>query len=93
MFEGEFQLYGRIIDAKIKYQNSDIFTKRLRKAQLLLSDSSCRGTNRIYIIILLINNIEFINTINKKKIIDKELWQKWENYTISMMTIPTFRKI
>jgi hypothetical protein len=59
----------------------------------MLSDSSCRGTNRVYIIILLINNIEFINTINKKKIIDKELWQKWENYAISMMTIPMFRKI
>jgi hypothetical protein len=59
----------------------------------MLSDSSGRGTNRVYIIILLINNIEFINTINKKKIIDKELWQKWENYAISMMTIPTFRKI
>lgn len=93
IFEGEFQLYGRIIDAKIRYQNSDIFTKTAKESSVMLRDSSCRGTNRVYIIILLINNIEFINTINKKKIIDKELWQKWENYAISMMTIPTFRKI
>jgi hypothetical protein len=34
MFEGEFQLYGRIIDAKIKYQNSDIFTKTAKESSV-----------------------------------------------------------
>src|SRR5919107_3791013 len=46
-----------------------------------------------YTIISLIDTIEFIYRINKKKMIDKELWQRWENHAKSMMTIPKFRKV
>ncbi len=46
-----------------------------------------------YTIISLIDTIEFIYRINKKKMIDKELWQRCENHAKSMMTIPKFRKV
>ena len=46
-----------------------------------------------YTIISLIDTIEFIYRINKKKMIDKELWQRWENHAKSMMTIPKFKKV
>ena len=46
-----------------------------------------------YTVISLIDTIEFIYRINKKKMIDKELWQRCENHAKSMMTIPKFRKV
>ena len=46
-----------------------------------------------YTIISLIDTIEFIYRINKKRMIDKELWQRWENHAKSMMTIPKFKKV
>lgn len=45
-----------------------------------------------YTIISLTDTIEFIYRIHKKKMIDKELWQRWENHAKGMMTIPKFRK-
>jgi hypothetical protein len=46
-----------------------------------------------YTIISLIDTIEFIYRINKKKMIDKELWKRWENHAKGMMTIPKFKKV
>ena len=80
MFDGEFQLYGRIINVKIKCQN------------LCWAIQACRWTKRVFTIILR-DSIEFLYTSNKKKIIDKELWQRWENHAKSMMTIPKFKKV
>ena len=34
MFDGEFQLYGRIINVKIKCQNTDIFTNMAKESTL-----------------------------------------------------------
>ena len=74
MFVGEFQLYGRIINVKIKCQN------------LCWAIQACRWIKRVFTIILLKDSIEFLYTSNKKKIIDKELlakmgksWQKYDD--------------
>ena len=80
MFDGEFQLYGRIINAKIKCQ---IYAERFK-----LVDEP----KEYYTIISLIDTSNlFIELI--KKMIDKELWQRWENHAKSMMTIPKFKKV
>ena len=46
-----------------------------------------------YTRILLIDTIEFIYRIHKKKMIDKEFWQRLETHAKSMMTIPKFKKV
>jgi hypothetical protein len=81
MFGGEFQLYGRIINVKI---NVKIYAERCK-----LVDEP----KEYYTIISLIDTIEFIYRIHKKRMIDKELWQRWENHAKSMMTIPKFKKV
>lgn len=50
-------------------------------------------TKEYYTIISLIDTIEFIYRIHKKKMSDKELWQRWEKLYKKMMTIPKFRKV
>jgi hypothetical protein len=93
-FEGEYQLYARMLDARTKLQNTDIFTKMAKESSLYAERFKLvEEPKEYYTIISLIDTIEFIYRINKKKMIDKELWQRWENHAKSMMTIPKFRKV
>lgn len=93
-FEGEYQLYARILDARTKLQNTDIFTKMATESSLYSERFKLvEEPKEYYTIISLIDTIEFIYRINKKKMIDKELWQRWENHAKSMMTIPKFKKV
>ena len=93
-FEGEYQLYARMLDARTKLQNTDIFTKMAKESSLYAERFKIvEEPKEYYTIISLIDTIEFIYRINQKKMIDKELWQRWENHAKSMMTIPKFRKV
>ena len=93
-FEGEYQLYARMLDARTKLQNTDIFTNMAKESPLYSERFKLvEEPKEYYTIISLIDTIEFIYRINKKKMIDKELWQRWENHAKSMMTIPKFRKV
>ena len=93
-FEDEYQLYARILDARTRLQNTDIFTRMAKESSLYAERFKLvEEPKEYYTIISLIDTIEFIYRINKKKMIDKELWQRWENHAKSMMTIPKFHKI
>jgi hypothetical protein len=92
-FEGEYQLYARILDARTKIQNTEVFTNMARESPLYSDRFKIVEPNEYYTIISLIDTIEFIYRINKKKMIDKELWQRWENHAKSMLTIPKFKKV
>jgi len=92
-FEGEYQLYSRILDARTKLQNTETFTNMAKESSLYAERFKLVEPNEYYTIISLIDTIEFIFRINKKKMIDKELWQRWENHAKGMMTIPKFRKV
>ena len=93
-FEGEYQLYARILDARTKLQNTDIFTNMAKESTLYAERFNLvEEPKEYYTIISLIDTIEFIYRIHKKRMIDKELWQRWENHAKSMMTIPKFKKV
>ncbi len=83
-----------MLDARTKLQNTDIFTNMAKESPLYSERFKLvEEPKEYYTIISLIDTIEFIYRINKKKMIDKELWQRWENHAKSMMTIPKFRKV
>ncbi|MGD1838436.1 MAG: hypothetical protein ACPKPY_10320 [Nitrososphaeraceae archaeon] len=93
-FEGEYQLYARILDTRTKFQNTDVFTNMAKESKVYnerfkLVDKP----EELYITVSLIDTIEFIYRINKKKMMDKELWHRWENHARNMMTIPKFKKV
>jgi hypothetical protein len=46
-----------------------------------------------YIIIQSFDMLEFIFRLYRTKMIDSELWLRWEATAISMMTIPKFKKV
>ena len=67
-FEGEYQLYARILDARTKVHNTDIFT-RMAKESSLYSErfKLVEEPKEYYTIISLIDTIEFIYRIKRKK--------------------------
>ena len=46
-----------------------------------------------YIIIQSFDMLELIFRLHKTKMIDKELWLRWEATSRSMITIPKFKKV
>ena len=46
-----------------------------------------------YIIIQSFDMLEFIFRLYKTKMIDSELWSRWEATAKSMMTIPKFKRV
>ncbi len=92
-FEGEYQLYSRILDARTTLQNTEVFTNMAKESSLYAERFKLVEPKEYYTIISLIDTIEFIYRINKKKMIDKELWKRWENHARGMMTIPKFKKV
>ncbi|MFL6321143.1 MAG: hypothetical protein ACJ72Q_11765 [Nitrososphaeraceae archaeon] len=46
-----------------------------------------------YVIIQCFDMLEFIFRLYNTKMIDKELWLRWESTAKSMMTIPKFKKV
>jgi hypothetical protein len=92
--EGKYQLYSRILDSSARLQNTDVFTQMGNESSLYLERFKLvDDPQENYSIISLTDTIEFIYRINKKKMIDKELWQRWENHAKGMMTIPKFKKV
>ena len=68
-FEGEYQLYFRILDARTKLQNTDVLLIWLRRTHFMLRFKLVEP-KEYYTIISLIDTIEFIYRINKKKMIN-----------------------
>jgi len=89
--EGKYQLYSRILDSSARLQNTDVFTQMGNESSLYLERFKLvDDPQENYSIISLTDTIEFIYRINKKKMIDKELWQRWEYHAKGMMTILKF---
>ena len=68
-FEGEYQLYSWILDARTKLQNTDVLLIWLRRTHFMLRFKLVEP-KEYYTIISLIDTIEFIYRINKKKMIN-----------------------
>jgi hypothetical protein len=92
-FEGEYQLYSRILDSRTRLQNTDVFTKMAKESSLYLERFNLVDEpQEYYTIISLTDTIEFIYRIHKKEMIDKELWQRWEYHVKGMMTFQNLEK-
>ena len=65
--EGEYQLYARILDSRTKLQNTDVFTKMAMQSYFISRFNLVDEPQEYYTIISLIDTIEFIYRIHKKK--------------------------
>jgi hypothetical protein len=92
--QSEQQIYSRIMDARLKLENTDVFTKMATEGPLFqVRFAVVDSPEEYYIIIAIIDLIEFMFRLYKKGMIDTQIWFRWEGYIRGMRTIPKFKKV
>jgi hypothetical protein len=92
--QSEQQIYSRIMDARLKLENTDAFTKMATESPVFQERFTVVDTpEEYYIIVAILDLIEFMFRLYKKGMIDTQIWFRWEGYMRGMKTIPKFQKV
>lgn len=90
----EGQVYTRMIETRLKLENSDSFTFMARESPLFLERFSLVDKpEEYYTIIAFLDLFEFLFRFQQGKLIELDLWIRWREHIKLLMTIPKFRKI
>jgi len=92
--QNEQQIYSRIIEARLKLENTEEFTKMANespifKERFALVDSP----SEYYVVVSFLDLFEYVFHLNKTKMIDNLVWNRWKILTETIMTIPKFASI
>lgn len=92
--QSEQQIYSRIMDARLRLENTEIFTK-MAKGSPVFAERFAIVCNpeEYYIIVAFFDLFEFLFRLNKKEIVDSEIWFRWKGYVKTMMTISQFKNV
>src|SRR2546428_1189888 len=83
--QSEQQIYSRIMDARLKLENTDVFTRMARESTLFQKRFDVVDTpEEYYIIVAILDLIEFMFRLYKKGMIDTQIWFRWEGYIRGM---------
>ena len=92
--QNEQEIYSRIIEARLKLENTEEFTKMASESEVFrerfaLVDSP----SEYYTIVSFLDLFEYVFRLNEIQMIDKIVWKRWKVLTETIMTIPKFRSI
>jgi hypothetical protein len=92
--ETEEQIYARIMDARIRLESTDTFTKMAKESPIFAERFALVDTpHEYYTIMSFIDLIEFLYRLNKTEMINDNVWSRWKALSETMMTIPKFKMI
>jgi hypothetical protein len=92
--QNEQEIYSRIIEVRLKLENTEEFTKMASESDVFrerfaLVDSP----SEYYTIVSFLDLFEYVFRLNEMQMIDKIVWKRWKVLTETIMTIPKFRSI
>ena len=92
--QSEQQIYARVIETRMKLENTEAFTKMAKENQLFaerldLVDSP----DEYYTVVAYLDLIEFLFYLYKAKMIDTKLWPRWKALAETLIDMPKFRKV
>lgn len=92
--QSEQQIYSRIMDARLRLENTDVFTRMAKESPIFAERFSVVDTpDEYYTIVAFLDLFEFLFRLNKRDMIDTEIWYRWKGLAGTMMTIPKFRRV
>jgi hypothetical protein len=92
--QSEQQIYSRIMDARLKLENTEVFTKMAKGSPVFAERfATVCNPEEYYIIVAFFDLFEFLYRLDKKEMVDSEIWFRWKGYVKTMMTIPQFKNI
>ena len=92
--QSEQQIYSRIMDARLKLENTESFTKMAKESPIFVERFSLVDSpDEYYIIVAFLDLFEFLFSLNKRDMIDSDVWFRWRGLAKTIMTLPKFKKV
>ena len=90
----EQQIYARIMEARLKLENTDAFTNMAKESPDFAERFALVDTpDQYYVAVAFLDLFEFLHRLKKTKMIDAKLWDRWKKIAKLLMTIPKFKKL
>jgi hypothetical protein len=92
--QSEQQIYSRIMDARLKLESTNAFTKMAKESPIFAERFTVVDSpDEYYIIVAFLDLFEFLFRLNKRDMIDTEIWSRWKGLAETVMTIPKFKRV
>ncbi|HEU4821815.1 MAG TPA: hypothetical protein VFS97_00160 [Nitrososphaeraceae archaeon] len=92
--QSEQQIYSRIMDARLKLESTETFTNMAKESPIFAERfTAVDSPDEYYIIVAFLDLFEFLFRLNKRDMIDTEIWSRWKGLVKTIMTIPKFRRV
>lgn len=92
--QSEQQIYSRIMDARLKLESTEIFTNMAKESPIFAERFRVVDSpDEYYVIVAFLDLFEFLFRLNKRDMIDTEIWSRWKGLAETIMTIPKFKRV
>ena len=92
--QSEQQIYARVIETRMKLENTEAFTKMAKENQLFAERLALVDSpDEYYTVVAYLDLIEFLFYLHKTKMMDTKLWPRWKALAETLMDMPKFRKV
>jgi hypothetical protein len=82
------------MEARLKLENTEIFTKMAKESPIFEARFSVVDSpQEYYTVVAFLDLFEFLFRLNKRDMIDNEIWSRWKGLAQTIMTIPNFKKV
>jgi len=92
--QNEQQIYSRIMEARLKLENTEEFTKMAAESPVFKDRFALVDRpSEYYVVVSFLDLFEYVFHLNKAQMIDSVVWNRWKILTETIMTIPKFENI
>jgi hypothetical protein len=92
--QSEHQVYARIIESRMKLENTEAFTKIAKENPLFAKRLALvDNPDEYYTIVSYLDLLEFLFHQYNTRTIDTKLWPRWKALTETLMSMPKFKKV
>src|SRR4051794_20993149 len=92
--QSEQQIYARMIESRMKLENTEAFTKMAKESPLFAERFTLVGNpDEYYTVVAYLDLIEFLFHQYNTKMMDTKLWPRWKALAETLLNIPKFKKV
>ncbi|MGH9989418.1 MAG: hypothetical protein ACREAS_03185 [Nitrososphaera sp.] len=82
------------MDARLKLESTETFTKMAKESPIFAERFTIVDSpDEYYVIVAFLDLFEFFFRLNKRDMIDTEIWSRWKGLAKTIMTIPKIKRV